>query len=121
MSPDIQLVLRACPRNVAVLRHVFAGVGEVLGMDARCVGRLKLAVSEAGSNVVIHAYGDGECGVLEVDALIEDALLHVIVRDRGDGLRPRPDSPGSAWASRSSRRSATAWRSTPTQLETKCG
>jgi len=93
-GPDVRLILRACPRNVAVIRQVFGVIAETLGMDAGSVGRLKLAVSEAGSNVVLHAYADGNCGVLEVDALVEDGFLHVIVRDRGDGIRPRPDSPG---------------------------
>lgn len=94
VRPDVELVLPALPENVAVVRHVFAGVGDVLGMDASSLGRLRLALSEACTNVVVHAYEDDRPGTLEVDAIIEDRLLSVIVRDRGEGVRPRPDSPG---------------------------
>lgn len=94
VQPDVELVLPAIPENVAVVRHVFAGVGDVLGMDSSSLGRLRLALSEACTNVVVHAYDDDKRGTLEVDAIIEDRLLNVIVRDRGVGVRPRPDSPG---------------------------
>jgi anti-sigma regulatory factor (Ser/Thr protein kinase) len=94
VRPDVELLLSAQPENVAVVRHVFAGMGDALGMDAESLGRLRLALSEACTNVVVHAYEDGERGALEVEAAVEDRLLHVVVRDRGIGLRPRPDSPG---------------------------
>ena len=94
VQPDVELVLPALPENVAVVRHVFAGVGDVLGMDSSSLGRLRLALSEACTNVVVHAYDEDKGGTLEVDAIIEDRLLNVIVRDRGIGVRPRPDSPG---------------------------
>jgi anti-sigma regulatory factor (Ser/Thr protein kinase) len=94
VQPDVELVLPALPENVAVVRHVFAGVGDVLGMDSSSLGRLRLALSEACTNVVVHAYDEDKRGTLEVDAIIEDRLLNVVVRDRGVGVRPRPDSPG---------------------------
>ncbi len=94
VQPDVELVLPAIPENVAVVRHVFAGVGDVLGMDSNSLGRLRLALSEACTNVVVHAYEAGNQGTLEVDAFVEDHLLNVVVRDHGVGVRPRPDSPG---------------------------
>jgi anti-sigma regulatory factor (Ser/Thr protein kinase) len=94
VRPDVELQLTAQPENVAVVRHVFAGMGDALGMDAESLGRLRLALSEACTNVVVHAYEDGVLGALEVEAAVDDRLLHVVVRDRGIGLRPRPDSPG---------------------------
>jgi anti-sigma regulatory factor (Ser/Thr protein kinase) len=58
---------------------------------------IALAVSEAVTNAVLHAYRyDGKRGevVLEVEpAAGSDALL-VRVRDAGCGMSPRPDSPG---------------------------
>src|SRR6185436_9094354 len=91
VRPDVELQLSAQPENVAVVRHVFAGMGDALGMDAESLGRLRLALSEACTNVVVHAYEDGTRGALEVEAAVDDRLLHVVVRDRGIGLRPRPD------------------------------
>lgn len=94
VQPDVELVLPAVPENVSVVRHVFAGVGDVLGMDSSSLGRLRLALSEACTNVVVHAYEAGNQGTLEVDAFVDDRLLNVVVRDHGAGVRPRPDSPG---------------------------
>jgi anti-sigma regulatory factor (Ser/Thr protein kinase) len=54
---------------------------------------IKLAVTEACTNVVIHAYPDTE-GPMEVRAALGDELLTIIVRDEGRGVVPRADSPG---------------------------
>jgi serine/threonine-protein kinase RsbW len=56
--------------------------------------RVALAVSEAMTNVVLHAYRDSEVGDMRVVACDEPDRLVVVVRDYGDGMRPRTDSPG---------------------------
>jgi anti-sigma regulatory factor (Ser/Thr protein kinase) len=50
---------------------------------------MKMAVSEACTNVVVHAYEDVE-GVLEVDMLADDTGLTIRVRDYGSGIQPHP-------------------------------
>jgi anti-sigma regulatory factor (Ser/Thr protein kinase) len=42
-------------------------------------------------NVVVHAYSDGEPGLLEVEAAADSTALTVVVRDFGAGIRPRAD------------------------------
>ncbi|CAB4868657.1 unannotated protein [freshwater metagenome] len=93
-APDVAIVLPARPENVAIVRHILAAMGAALGMDAEAQAQLRLAASEACTNVVVHAYRSVAEGLLEVDAASDGSLLHVTVRDRGRGLRPRPDSPG---------------------------
>ena len=93
-TPDLELKLPARAENVAVVRHAFGGFAEVLSVDEQTLADIKLAVTEACTNVVIHAYEDGEHGMLEVDATIDDDRLTVVIRDRGRGIVPRPDSPG---------------------------
>jgi two-component sensor histidine kinase len=51
-------------------------------------------VSEAVTNVVLHAYRDGEPGRVRVTASMEAALLTLVVADDGVGMSPNPDSPG---------------------------
>ena len=93
-TPDLELKLPARAENVAVIRHAFGGFAEALSVDEQTLADIKLAVTEACTNVVIHAYDDGEEGALEVDATIHDRRLTVVIRDNGRGIVPRPDSPG---------------------------
>jgi serine/threonine-protein kinase RsbW len=92
-SPDLVLSLPARAENVAVVRHAFGGLGEALAMPEQLLSDIKLAVTEACTNVVIHAYPEIE-GPMEIQAALGDAELSVVVRDEGRGVVPRADSPG---------------------------
>ncbi|HEX8753657.1 MAG TPA: ATP-binding protein [Solirubrobacterales bacterium] len=83
--------LPARAENVAVVRHALAGLAERMGMDEPGVADLKTVVTEACMNVVVHAYPEGEAGLLEVEAMLELDGLTVVVRDFGMGIHPRPD------------------------------
>jgi serine/threonine-protein kinase RsbW len=85
--------LLARAENVAVVRHAFGGLAEALDIDDQTLSDIKLAITEACTNVVVHAYNGAE-GPLEVELSVEGRRLTVVVRDRGRGIVPRPDSPG---------------------------
>jgi serine/threonine-protein kinase RsbW len=56
---------------------------------------VQLAVSEAITNAVLHAYRDApEPGPVLVTATVEDRVLLVTVSDEGCGMTARFDSPG---------------------------
>jgi len=93
-TPDLQLLLPARAENVAVVRHAFGGLGEAMELADQTISDIKLAVTEACTNVVVHAYPDGE-GSMAIDATMDDGeRLRIVVRDEGQGIVPRPDSPG---------------------------
>lgn len=92
--PDLELSLPARPENVAIVRHVLGGVGDALGVDVELLADVRLAVSEACANVVVHAYRDAEEGLLDLELNSSPRALEVIVRDQGRGMSPRTDSPG---------------------------
>jgi serine/threonine-protein kinase RsbW len=92
-TPDLEITLPARAENVAVVRHAVGGLGEVLEVDDQTLSDIKLAVTEACTNVVVHAYPDGE-GAMGLRASIDDRRLYLVVTDRGRGIVPRPDSPG---------------------------
>lgn len=85
------MVLPARSENVAVVRHALAGLAAELGMDEAGLADLKTVVTEAGMNVVVHAY-EGAPGPLHVDAKPDADGLTVVIRDEGVGIRPRADS-----------------------------
>jgi serine/threonine-protein kinase RsbW/stage II sporulation protein AB (anti-sigma F factor) len=56
---------------------------------------VRLAVSEAVSNAVVHGYRGSEPGAVTVTAEAQHHTLRVVVSDEGCGPAPRNDSPGA--------------------------
>jgi serine/threonine-protein kinase RsbW len=85
----------ALPESVGAARASLVEFATRVGAPADVISAVELAVSEAATNVVVHAYRDAEQpGVMEVTAVLAGSELCVIVADAGSGLRPRSDSPG---------------------------
>jgi anti-sigma regulatory factor (Ser/Thr protein kinase) len=86
---------QADPRSISHARHAVKGFAHDNGVPGDLVDGIALAVSEACTNVVLHAYRDRErAGSISVDLELEARRLHIHVGDHGIGMRPRPDSPG---------------------------
>jgi anti-sigma regulatory factor (Ser/Thr protein kinase) len=82
--------------HAAVVGDLRKGV-EAFAADAAGfadTAQIALAVSEAITNAVVHAYRDAEVGDVRVVACNEPDRLVVVVRDYGSGMLPRADSPG---------------------------
>ena len=94
MNSDVRLTLPARPENVAVIRHVLGAFAEALQLPAHLVEDMRLAATEACTNVVRHAYADGEPGPVEILIRPVGPTLQVIVADQGRGLGPSNDSSG---------------------------
>jgi serine/threonine-protein kinase RsbW len=92
-EPDLELTLPARPENVAVARHAIGGFADVVQMPDQTLADVKLAVTEACTNVVVHAYPNGD-GPMGLRASVDEGILRVVVVDEGRGILPRADSPG---------------------------
>ncbi len=90
---DIRLTLPARAENIALVRHVIGALAESLALPPKTIEDIRLAVTEACTNVVRHAYRDHE-GPLEVVIEPTSDCLTVIVSDRGRGILPNPSSEG---------------------------
>jgi serine/threonine-protein kinase RsbW/stage II sporulation protein AB (anti-sigma F factor) len=78
-----------------VLRAAVAEFVTAAGVRQPHVDAVKLAVSEAVTNAVLHAYVDAdEPGEVHVQTCLRDDTVHVVVSDDGIGMMPRLDSPG---------------------------
>jgi serine/threonine-protein kinase RsbW/stage II sporulation protein AB (anti-sigma F factor) len=90
------LVLRVPARadQIGVVRHAIAAFGRAQGVAD--LGALVLAVTEAVTNTVVHAYIDADTpGDVEVVAhRRSNGSIDVDVSDDGRGMQPRPESPG---------------------------
>lgn len=94
MPPQFAATYEARPESVVIVRNQMAALARDCGLDEHRVNDVRLAVSEAATNALLHAYRDSEPGPIRVRALLEGHELVIAVRDEGTGCRPRPDSPG---------------------------
>jgi anti-sigma regulatory factor (Ser/Thr protein kinase) len=80
---------------VGVARRSAQAFAERHGLAGSRLADLALAVSEAVTNVVLHAYrGRATPGAMDLTLEAHEDGIHVAVRDFGLGLVPRDDSPG---------------------------
>lgn len=90
---DVRLSLPARPDSLGVIRHVLGAFAEALRLPPDLVEDIRLAVTEACTNVVRHAY-DGEDGPIDVVVRPSRDRLEIVIADRGRGLAPSPDLEG---------------------------
>jgi serine/threonine-protein kinase RsbW len=96
-EPVLAVELPAVPGSLAPVRHVLAGVAAAVDLRDRVLDDLKVAVTEACTNVVLHAYeGAAERGPMLVELWHRAPRLAVRVSDAGAGMLPRLErrSPG---------------------------
>lgn len=85
----------AQPASVPVLRSAVADYLVAAGIGEPLLTAVKLAVSEAVTNAVMHAYvGEARPGPVRLVARLRGDSLFVEVSDDGGGMMPRLDSPG---------------------------
>jgi len=85
-SSTVRLELDNRPESPALVRAALSGVAERLRLDAELSDDLRIAVTEACNNVVLHAY-DGKPGPLVVDLEIQPTSIEVMIRDWGGGIK----------------------------------
>lgn len=82
------LSLQADRFQLATIRNFVMQTGRDLGLNERVIQHLELAVDEACTNVVQHAY-DGQGGKIEITIELLAAGVQVVIRDWGATFDPR--------------------------------
>jgi serine/threonine-protein kinase RsbW len=91
---ELKLSLPARSENLKTVRHAVSEFAASLGVAEETLVDLRLAVNEACSNVVRHAYV-GEEGEMEVEARPIGGCLLVTVQDQGHGFSGTSSDPGA--------------------------
>ena len=94
VDTDVKLTLPARPENVSVIRHVLGAFAEALRLPDDLVEDLRLAVTEACTNVVRHAYPPEQTGPVEISIQPLEDQVTVIVSDHGRGIGTSSDTTG---------------------------
>jgi serine/threonine-protein kinase RsbW len=93
-NTDVKLTLPARPENVSVIRHVLGAFAEALRLPDDLVEDLRLAVTEACTNVVRHAYPPDVPGPVEISIRPTEDVVSVVVADHGRGIGSSSDTTG---------------------------
>ena len=93
MAIPFEARLPGTPLGVRRLRREMSEVAADCGMSADAIADVQLAVTEAATNAVMHAYAE-TAGELAVSATTQDGELAIVIGDTGPGLVERDDSPG---------------------------
>jgi len=80
---------QATPESVGRTRADIAGFAAAHGVGPARIDDIRLAVSEAITNAVMHGYRDSS-GTVHVTARYADGSLWISIRDFGCGMQPRP-------------------------------
>jgi serine/threonine-protein kinase RsbW len=90
---DIHLTVPARADSIAVVRHALSALAGPYDLPSAVVDDMRLAVTEACTNVVRHAYGE-QAGRIEVTVRPASEALQVVVADAGQGMGRSPDTAG---------------------------
>lgn len=92
-APTIRLTIPAKAEYITLVRLALSGLSQSRRLSDETLGDLKLAVTEACSNSVRHAYRDGREGSVEVIYELYEDRLVIEVCDDGDGFSVREREP----------------------------
>jgi serine/threonine-protein kinase RsbW len=84
---EVRLTIPAKPEFITLCRLALTGIARLRPISPETLGDLKLALTEACSNSVRHAYADGD-GSVEIVYRLHPDRLEVIVADSGEGFDP---------------------------------
>ena len=94
-DPSLAREFRAEPASIPTIRQAVVGLARRAGASAERCADVAIAVTEAATNAVLHAYIETAVpGTVHVTAAVLDGELQVTIVDHGRGMLPRSDSPG---------------------------
>jgi anti-sigma regulatory factor (Ser/Thr protein kinase) len=85
----------ARPEHVSDARRQVVELARENGIPDAALTGVRLAVSEAVANAVVHGYRDGTPGAVTVLAEADEDRLKVVVTDEGCGMSPDLGSTGA--------------------------
>ena len=83
---EMKLEFTALSENVGIARIVAAAFAAQLDFTLNTLEEIKVAISEAVSNAVIHGYKNSGEGTVYMTLRLLDAAVEIIIADEGCGI-----------------------------------
>jgi anti-sigma regulatory factor (Ser/Thr protein kinase) len=85
----VNCTLPSHPRYLPLIRALVAETASLVGFDTDGTHRIVLAVTEAFTNVIRHAYGEATVKPIDLEIWIEDDTLRLDLIDYGRFIDPK--------------------------------
>ncbi|MBN1943262.1 MAG: ATP-binding protein [Phycisphaerae bacterium] len=83
MNRTLRMEIQSDPAELKSVRVEVESFARALGMTEHAAGKVVLAMDEALTNIIRHAYDGAADRPIEIDLAVRDACLHVTLRDYG--------------------------------------
>jgi serine/threonine-protein kinase RsbW len=82
--------LAAMGTSLSTIRNYIAQAAKQAGLAQQSMHRLRLAVDEIATNIIVHGYSEsGLVGEVKIGALIDDEMLTIVLEDTAAPFDPR--------------------------------
>jgi serine/threonine-protein kinase RsbW len=92
---QVRLIIPARPEYITLCRLALTGLSRLGPFSDELLADLKLALTEACSNSVRHAYAEDEGGVVQIVYDLQPDRLVIEVTDEGGGFDPEDAAAGA--------------------------
>lgn len=83
MKDSVKITVPSHPKYLAMVRRMTFMFGDVHGMENTLLEDIKLAVDEACTNVIRHAYGGDQSRTIGIEYQMKEGELRVTIEDNG--------------------------------------
>ncbi len=83
-----RIQISAATENLSIIRGFIQQIAQKAGFDAEQIDQIKLAVDEACTNAIKHAYRFDASKMIDLEIRLSDDQLEIVVTDYGPGFDP---------------------------------
>ena len=83
-----EIVVKSTTDNLAMIRDFIKNTTSELGVPDEIIGKIILAVDEACTNIIKHAYKNSPDGQIFISTLFADSKFSITITDEGQHFDP---------------------------------
>lgn len=82
------LTVDSSTKHLAEVRDFVAGHAQTVGLSEKIIDEIRLAVDEAYTNIIKHAYKNTPQKPVRIEVGIDKSKLWISIKDEGEGFKP---------------------------------
>ncbi len=83
-----KLTVKASTKHLAEVRNFVAAQAEIIGLSNKDISEIRLAVDEAFTNIIKHAYKNAPSQTVSIEMGYDDRQIWISLTDEGRGFDP---------------------------------